>query len=92
MKELINEIVDIPDYALSYLINADSSGMEESDIINTDNFMQKYYALANKYNANVIISPVDCDDGSFCSFPAFGLASNCFECHIIILVDNNTKI
>ena len=92
MKKLLDDTVDIPDYALSYLINGDASGLDEEDKRNADKFMKHYEDIAEKYNSSVIIAPEDYNEGSFCSNPAFGLPCNTFECRIIILVDNSYKI
>jgi len=75
----------IPTYAISYLINADDSGIDEQDARNADSFMEYYYTLAEKHNATVIINPNDGDE-YFTSRPAFGLPCNVTDCTITILI------
>ena len=89
MKKVYDESVDVPDYALCYLINGDNSGLTDEDITIIDNWFNHYQKIADKYNSSVIISPEDYEEGTFTSFPAFGLACNAFPCRIIILADNN---
>ena len=76
--------VEIPDYALSYLINDDSSGIDEAEIKLIDEFMQEYYDEAKKVKGSVIIDVID-EEGSFNAFPEFGLACNTFSCNIHII-------
>ena len=64
---------EMPDYCLSYLVNADSSGLTDEDIYLTDDFMQEFYDLADKLGGNVVVDVID-EEGSFNAFPAFGLA------------------
>ena len=75
---------DLPDYSLSYLINGDASGLDDDDIKNIDEFMEYYYNLADQLNGNVVIDVVS-EEGFFTSYPAFGLACNCYESNINIL-------
>ena len=93
MKELLNERVRMPDYALPYLINNNSSNLSEEDKELIDKFMTYYYKIACLNNTSVIISPVvdlttdNYQEVYFTSHPAFGLACNVIECDIIILVE-----
>jgi hypothetical protein len=75
---------DLPDYSLSYLINGDSSGLDDEDIRNIDEFMEYYYNLAEDLNGNVVIDIIS-DESFFTNSPAFGLACNCYESNINIL-------
>ncbi len=85
----------IPSYALSYLVNADSSGIETEDIENIDNFMLQFYTEAKEKNGHVIFntSEVIDDEGEvleytepyFCSFPEFGLACDVIDCEVLIV-------
>jgi hypothetical protein len=83
----------IPDYALPYLINGDSSGLDAEDKITIDNYMQSFYDICNGYTADsgvyhsVIFSTNDPIEsfGYFSSRPAFGLACNVHDCTILIV-------
>ena len=85
----------IPDYALSYLVNNDSSGIEEEDIKNIDSFMEQFYTEAKENDGNVIFNTSEIIDGDgeileyqepyFCHFPVFGLACNVVDCTVLIV-------
>ena len=72
--------VKIPSYALCYLINNDSSGLDIDDIKIIDDYMEQFYN-----DGFVIIAPCD-DDFYFTWSPAFGLACNVLDCTIIVHV------
>ena len=76
--------VDLPGYSLSYLINGDSSGIDEIDVKNIDDFMKQFYDEAAELNGNVVIDVVD-EEGSFTHYPKFGLACDCYASNINIL-------
>ena len=61
----------IPDYALSYLVNGDASGLEDSDRLVIDEYMAQFYAEASKEGGSMIF---DCGDGEsyFTWHPEFG--------------------
>ena len=61
---------NIPEYALSYLVNDDPSGLEEEDIKNIDEFIER-----EELGACVDWG----EEASFTSRPAFGLATDCVE-------------
>ena len=84
MKTIFEYEVKLPDYSACYLINDDSSGIDESDKQAIDNYMQYYYDKADSVGGSVII---DCgeEESEFYWKPAFGLACNCFNAKIIIL-------
>ena len=89
MKTVYKESVNIPDYAMCYLVNGDSSGLNDDDITLIDTWINVYYAKAEKLQGHLnIVQLNDNDSGSFDSFPPFGLACNTFECELIILSDN----
>ena len=75
---------NLPDYSLPYLVNDDSSGLDDDDIKNIDEFMEYYYDLAEELGGNVVID-VTSDESSFTSYPAFGLACDCYASNINIL-------
>jgi hypothetical protein len=85
MKTLEDYEVEIPDYALSYLVNGDSSGLEKEDIETIDNYMQYYYDRAKELNGYVLFDIKDMnDEGGFNHNPEFGLACNTITCIILI--------
>jgi hypothetical protein len=43
MKTIASYTVYLPDYALSYLVNDDSSGIEEEDKKTIDSYMEFFY-------------------------------------------------
>ena len=69
--------VRLPDYAASYLVNGDSSGISEEDIQNIDNWIDSYY---EGYSG--LIWDIEGEEGSFDSCPPFGLACNTFKCMV----------
>jgi hypothetical protein len=87
MKIKASYDVKLPDYSLSYLINADSSGIDESDIKIIDDYMQEYYDIADQCNGNVVIEIVDSEyaESYFSNSPEFGLPCNVMDCIIAIL-------
>ena len=76
--------VDLPDYSLSYLVNGDASGIDDTDIENIDSFMQQFYDEAEELNGHVVIDVIS-EEGSFTPYPEFGLACNCYDTNINIL-------
>ena len=68
----LTDKVDMPTYALSYLINGDLSGITEDDVKNIDEFVSMY---------NEPIFDV-ADEVYFSKSPAFGLPTTCVECLI----------
>ncbi len=95
--ETISEYNDlrVPDYALSYLINDDASGIDDSDIELIDNFMNQFYDEAKENDGSVIFSTSEVidDDGEvleyqepyFCSSPEFGLPCSVVDCTVLIV-------
>jgi len=75
---------DVPDYALSYLVNGDDSGLEDRDQATIDTWYEQYQDLADMRGGNVIISPGD-EHGEFTNRPAFGLACSTTPTTILIL-------
>lgn len=82
----------IPDWALSYLVNADDSGITEEDKKLVDDFMQRYYDEAENFSQllgenHYVIFSVDNyeDEPYFSQLPKFGLACNVQECTILIV-------
>ena len=78
----------IPSYALSYLINGDSSGLSYEDITIIDRWYKTWQEVANRVNGSIVISTTD-EREFFTARPEFGgLACDCVECDILVLVDN----
>ena len=76
--------VDLRGYSLSYLINGDSSGIDDDDVKIIDDYMEQFYNEAEQLNGHVVIDVIS-DEGGFTHFPEFGLACDCYESKINIL-------
>ena len=74
----------IPTYALSYLINADCSGLEDSDIAIIDKWYNMFVSIAAENDKHVIVNIIDADNTYFTHKPAFGLACDVTDCQVII--------
>lgn len=83
MKTVAEYKVRFPAYALSYMVNADPSGLEDSEIDAVDKYMQQYYDEAKEVNGYVIFSPEDGEE-YFTWNPEFGLACTVVDCTILI--------
>ena len=89
--KIVNHIsAAVPTYALSYLVNGDSSGIEESDVSNIDAWLAECTEnlLAAHPGATVELVTRDGAGGSFTHYPAFGLACDCIPGAVVALVDN----
>lgn len=84
MQTVLETIEDVPDYALSYLVNGDASGLEGEDQADIDGWFDYFQAIADKRGGHVIISPSD-EEPSFTHNPAFGLACDTVPTTVIIL-------
>jgi hypothetical protein len=85
MKEVARyENLEIPSYALCYLVNADASGLEKKDKELIDWYMEQFYQEAAQAGGHVIFA---CGKGKcgFTHFPEFGLPYYCVECTILIV-------
>lgn len=74
---------NIPNYAMSHLINNDSSGLNEDEIELIDKYMKQFYNEAKENSGYVIIDYTE-NCSNFTHFPAFGLACDTTECIIMI--------
>lgn len=83
MKILETYKEEIPAYSLSYLVNGDSSGIDDTDIKNADDFMQWFYDRAKELGGTVTLS-CGVEEPSFTHHPAFGLACDTVPCEIHI--------
>jgi len=78
-----------PDYALSHFVNADSSGMEDSDIEAADSWdTATRERLAAKYPGATIDLVFSDRKNCFNSSPAFGLACGTVPCAHVVMVAN----
>jgi hypothetical protein len=86
MKTLkVYDELAIPSWALSYLVNNDSTGLSDQDQAQIDSFMADFEAEARGLNAHVMFAD-DAEGGEFfTNSPEFGLACNCVEAKILIL-------
>jgi len=92
MKIIKEYEVSMPDYALCYIVNADSSGLTDEDKTTIDNALQPYYDEADKIDGYVEFC-FDFDkqpDPYFTWHPLYGLASNCYDCKILILINESS--
>lgn len=85
MKTLKKYSVEIPDYALSYIVMDDASGLTEEDKSNIDSFLNPFYQEAETLGGHVLIN-LDYDSESHFTWnPPFGLACNVLDFTILIL-------
>ena len=70
------ETINLPDYALCPLFNADSSGISEEDEQIITAWEESYGDLLP-----ITINIID-EEPSFCSSPEFGLPCNCYTAEI----------
>ena len=66
--------MDIPTWAICYLVNGDKDGLTEEDIETVDDWWNK--------NNVILVDPIGTGDASFSSHPEFGLASDVEECFV----------
>ena len=81
-------IEGIPDYALPYLVNSDSTGLTEEEITTIDEWSDEM--RDNGFDPTVLTFVTEDDEhniitddeqeASFENFPAFGLPTNCYTC------------
>lgn len=89
--KIIDYIEDsLPTYVLSYLFNGDASGIETEDEQNADGWLSGLTErLQSQYpGCDIELLIDDADEGSFCRFPAFGLASDCVACVVAVFAEN----
>jgi len=75
----------IPDYALSYLVNGDDSGLDEQDKKNIDSYMKNFYNVLNDEEFIIFAVNQECKESYFTWHPAFGLACSVIDCTILIV-------
>ena len=85
MKTVFMREVRIPSYAMPYLINGDSSGINEDDIKVIDTWYQEYENMLWE-GQSIVIGMPEKDYPEFYWNPDFGgLGADCFTCMISIL-------
>ena len=76
----------MPSYAMSYLINGDSSGLSFEDKVCIDKWYDSWLEYAESVGGGVVISPTG-EREFFTKYPEFGgLSCDCTECDILVLV------
>lgn len=75
MKEPI--ICYIPNWAMTYLMNSDATGLDPSEVKEVDRWWKGM--TEEGYS---VISPTD-DTNEFCAYPEFGLACDTTKCEIL---------
>lgn len=75
---------DVPNWALSYIINGDASGLESDEVAMVDEWMEFFSDKAKELGGNVVYSTTD-DTNDFCSHPAFGLGCDTTKTDVLIL-------
>jgi|WetSurSiteA1Bulk_404760.scaffolds.fasta_scaffold57653_2 hypothetical protein len=84
MKKVSVEVVRFPAYALSYLINGDSSGITEEDVTAIDAWWNEQVSALTE-GQHLILDPADQADQYFTWHPAFGLACDVIDCNLVVL-------
>ena len=77
--------VRIPEYALSYLINADDSGLPLEDKAAIDKWFAYYEGWAAAHHGVININILS-EEGYFTWTPSFGLACSVVDAELIVLV------
>jgi len=75
--------IQMPCWALPYLVNNDPSGLTEEEIEQVDNWVERNQD-ENGRATQFLQFRADYDKASFVNRPEFGLASDCEEYHIFI--------
>ena len=79
-----HEGLAVPSYALSYLVNADDSGLENNDRDNIDTWYQQFLNEAKAAGGSVIFGVEGSGESYFTWSPEFGLACDVTDCTILI--------
>ena len=96
MKTIANyDELNVPEYALSYLVNGDVSGIDKTDLEICRSWFKWYESKAAEVPGavaqfNVVSSPEGNFDPYFCKSPEFGLPCNCVECEVLIFAPETT--
>lgn len=76
--------LQVPGYALPYLVNGDDSGLDPEDVKIIDKWYREFTTTARLKRGQVIFS-VDSDEGYFSNLPEFGLPCDVYDCTILIV-------
>ena len=77
--------LNVPSWALSYIVNGDSSGIDETDQRQVNKWWAQFCDIAAKTpGAHAVFA---CGDGEcyFTSNTEFGLPGDCVECSVLVL-------
>jgi hypothetical protein len=75
---------EIPEYALTYIFNDDTTGLREEDIATINNYLKQFNEIAKNYGGHIVISVTD-EGSHFTWRPAFGLACDVVSCQVAVL-------
>ena len=70
--------VKLPEYAICYLVNGDSSGLEDADVTAID----EWYASFDTGHLSFHFLDDEGIDPYFCAFPEFGLACDVVDTEV----------
>lgn len=90
--KIIDYIEDqIPDYALSYLVNGDASGISEEDQANCDDWLKSCTDKLARDHPGLTTGLLLSDDSEsgFIRHPAFGKACNCILGAVVVWAEND---
>ena len=81
---------NIPGYALSYLVNGDSSGIDDEDQFACDEWLKACTEKLQRDYPGLTVDLILSDEGeaSFTRYPAFGLACDCVEGCVVVWAEN----
>jgi hypothetical protein len=77
--------VQLPCWALSYLVNGDASGLENDEQAQVDAWAEQFYREAKSLGGYVVITEAPDGDRYFSHSPEFGLPCNCEDYQVLIL-------
>lgn len=90
--KIIDYIEDnFPNYALSYVVNGDASGIEQEDVEACDEWIERLTAKLRKDYPDAVAIELLFEDGEgneFTRHPAFGLACGTTQCALAVFVEN----
>lgn len=75
--------LQVPDWALSYLVNGDCSGFSEEDVDAVDLWWADWVSEASERGGYAVFS-VGESHNEFCTRPEFGKPCACTDCKVII--------
>ncbi len=73
-----------PNYALSYLINSDATGISDEDREATDRWAQPFYDEADACGGHVVFDANSERDSYLSPRPEFGLACDCTDLSVVV--------